>query len=70
MRYDVPRPVAKGGEIGTFHLGSTTIAVFQAGRVVLESLPPGAATRMGEAMGRVHAPGTRPPASDANTETA
>lgn len=68
--YDVPRPVAKGGEIGTFHLGSTTIAVFQAGRVVLGDLPPNAVTRMGEAMGRVQAVGVQTPVADANTETA
>jgi phosphatidylserine decarboxylase len=54
MHYDAPRPVSKGGEIGTFHLGSTTIAVFERGRVELGSLPPGSVTRMGASIGRVH----------------
>jgi phosphatidylserine decarboxylase len=52
-RYDEPRPIAKGGELGTFHLGSTTIAVFQPGRVTLDPLGGGARTRMGEAIGRI-----------------
>lgn len=55
MRYDVGRPVGKGGEIGVFHLGSTTIAVFQSQRVALGALPPGAVTRMGEPIGRITA---------------
>jgi phosphatidylserine decarboxylase len=55
-RYDVPRPLAKGDEIGTFHLGSTTIAVFEPGRVQLEPMTSGAKTRMGEAIGRILPP--------------
>lgn len=57
MRYDVPRPVSKGAEIGTFHLGSTTIVVFEPRRVGLGALAPGSATRMGEAIGRVQTSG-------------
>ena len=53
MRYEMPRPVSKGAEIGTFHLGSTTIAVFEPRRVALETLAPGSVTRMGEAIGRI-----------------
>jgi phosphatidylserine decarboxylase len=68
MHYEVPRPVAKGAEIGTFHLGSTTIAVFQADRVVLAALPPNAVTRMGGAMGHIRVAATHTP-PDANTET-
>ena len=58
MRYDVPRPVGKGDEIGTFHMGSTTIAVFEPGRVRLQSFTPGGVTRMGEVIGRASAVST------------
>jgi phosphatidylserine decarboxylase len=51
--FDQPIPVARGGEVGTFHLGSTSIVVFERGRVVLDPLTPGTSTRMGRAMGRV-----------------
>jgi phosphatidylserine decarboxylase len=50
---DPPIAVARGGELGTFHLGSTSIVVFERGRVVLDPLASGAATRMGTTMGRV-----------------
>ena len=50
--YDTPRPIARGGELGIFHMGSTTIALFQPGRVALDPLPPGAATKMGGRVGR------------------
>jgi phosphatidylserine decarboxylase len=53
VRYDFPRPIAKGDEIGTFHLGSTTIVVFEPGRVNLRSFEPGDKTKMGEVIGRV-----------------
>ncbi len=55
MRYDAPRPVAKGAEIGTFHLGSTTIVVFEPGRVSLGSFASGDGTKMGEVIGRLQA---------------
>ncbi len=45
--------VSKGGELATFHLGSTTIVVFEPGRVDLLPFTPGATTRMGETIGRV-----------------
>jgi phosphatidylserine decarboxylase len=51
--YDAPRPIARGGELGVFHLGSTTIAVFEPGRVALSAMPPGSSTRMGASVGRV-----------------
>jgi phosphatidylserine decarboxylase len=70
MRYDVPRPVAKGQEIGTFHLGSTTIVVFESARVTLGALAPGALTRMGEAIGRVQAVKTGAIGPGAMTESA
>jgi phosphatidylserine decarboxylase len=48
-----PIPVSRGGELGTFHLGSTSIVVFERGRVVLDPLSAGASTRMGRSMGRI-----------------
>jgi phosphatidylserine decarboxylase len=69
MHYDVPRPVAKGAEIGTFHLGSTTIAVFESPRVMLGELVSGAATRMGEPIGRVQAVSPDRMGAGATTET-
>jgi phosphatidylserine decarboxylase len=52
-RYDTPKPIGRGDELGTFHLGSTTIAVFEPGKVALDSLPSGSSTRMGAVIGRV-----------------
>jgi phosphatidylserine decarboxylase len=52
-RYDDPKPVARGDELGVFHLGSTTIAVFEPGRVELEPVAAGSSTKMGAAIGRV-----------------
>jgi phosphatidylserine decarboxylase len=48
-----PVHLGRGGELGIFNLGSTTIVVFEASRVVLDSFAPGSTTRMGEAIGRV-----------------
>jgi phosphatidylserine decarboxylase len=53
-RYDAPRQVQKGDELGTFHLGSTTIVVFEPERVTLQSFTPGGVTRMGEMIGRLN----------------
>jgi phosphatidylserine decarboxylase len=52
-RYDAPRPVERGAELGIFHLGSTTIVVFEPGRVELEPLVAGSSTKMGVGIGRV-----------------
>ena len=52
-QYDQPKPIARGDELGIFHLGSTTIAVFEGGHVELDALTPGAAVKMGVGMGRV-----------------
>lgn len=52
-RYDTPRPIGRGAELGTFHLGSTTIVVFEPGKVALDALAPGTSTKMGAAVGRV-----------------
>jgi phosphatidylserine decarboxylase len=51
-RYDQPRPIGRGDELGTFHLGSTTIVVFEPGRVTLDALTPGSAIKMGVGIGR------------------
>jgi phosphatidylserine decarboxylase len=54
-QYEQPRTIARGGELGIFHLGSTSIAVFQRGRVTLDALEPGSATKMGVGIGRMTA---------------
>jgi phosphatidylserine decarboxylase len=50
--YDQPRPIGRGEELGIFHLGSTTIAVFQPGRAVLEEFAAGTSMKMGMSVGR------------------
>jgi phosphatidylserine decarboxylase len=51
-RYDPPRPVEKGAELGAFEMGSTVILVFAPGRVKLDArLVPGARVRVGEPIG-------------------
>ena len=46
-------PIARGSELGTFNLGSTTIIFFEPRRVVLDPVPPGTAVRMGTPVGRI-----------------
>jgi phosphatidylserine decarboxylase len=58
-RYDAPKPIARGEELGIFHLGSTTIVVFEPHRVGLHPLAAGTAVKMGAAIGRF-----RPPAGE------
>jgi phosphatidylserine decarboxylase len=55
-RYDVPIAIARGDELGIFHLGSTTIVVFAPGRVVLDSFASGSGLKMGVGIGRFVAP--------------
>lgn len=50
--YSTPKPVAKGDELGMFHLGSTVILLFQPGRVTFAGLEKGRPVRMGETLGR------------------
>ena len=50
--YDDPKPIRRGEELGIFHLGSTTIAVFEPGRAELGSFAGGEAMKMGIAIGR------------------
>jgi len=52
-RFTSPVRVERGAELGVFCLGSTTIVLFEAGRVRLDELGPGATTRMGQIMGRI-----------------
>jgi phosphatidylserine decarboxylase len=54
-RYEQAIPIGRGGELGIFHLGSTTIVVFEPGRVDLDALSPGASVKMGVGIGRVAA---------------
>jgi phosphatidylserine decarboxylase len=54
-QYDAPKPIGRGDELGIFHLGSTTIVVFQPGRVELDALTSGASVKMGVGIGRVAA---------------
>jgi phosphatidylserine decarboxylase len=50
--YVEPRPVRKGDEVGTFHLGSTVVLLFQPGRVTLAGQVRGRPVRLGETLGR------------------
>lgn len=52
VRLETPRAVRRGDELGAFHLGSTVILLFEAGRVILETLTPGQAIRLGQAIAR------------------
>jgi len=54
-RYDDPKPIRRGEELGIFHLGSTTIVVFEPGRVELGTIAPGEAMKMGLGIGRSRA---------------
>lgn len=48
-----PIDVARGDELGAFHLGSTVVLLFEPGRVVLGALDVGQPVRLGEPIGRV-----------------
>ncbi|HEX4047574.1 MAG TPA: phosphatidylserine decarboxylase, partial [Elusimicrobiota bacterium] len=54
-RYDDPKPIGRGEELGIFHLGSTTIVVFEPGRVELAPFAAGEAMKMGVGIGRSRA---------------
>jgi phosphatidylserine decarboxylase len=51
-----PVPISRGDELGVFNLGSTTIVVFEPGRVVLDPQTVGSPIRMGSAIGRLVSP--------------
>jgi phosphatidylserine decarboxylase len=52
VRFSAPRAIGKGEELGTFHLGSTVVLLFEPGRVKLESLTAGQRIRLGEPIAR------------------
>lgn len=49
-RYEPALPVARGDELGTFHLGSTVVLFFSPGRTTPTGPGPGEAVRMGRAL--------------------
>lgn len=53
VRYDHPREVGKGDELGMFEMGSTVILLFEPHRVALDGrLAPEVSVRVGEPIGR------------------
>jgi phosphatidylserine decarboxylase len=52
-RFESPLPVETGQELGIFNLGSTTITIFEPGRVELDDLVSDTQMRMGAAVGRI-----------------
>jgi phosphatidylserine decarboxylase len=52
VRYAAPRRVARGEDLGAFHLGSTVILLFEPGRVELVPLVLGQRIRLGEPIAR------------------
>ena len=68
--YETRPRVAAGDELATFHLGSTTVVVFEPGRVALSPFDPGAKTRMGETIGRAISVKLDGPSIDGMTRTA
>ena len=52
VRFGAPRPIARGGELGTFHLGSTVVLLFEPGRIEIDGVGDGQTIRLGEAIGR------------------
>ncbi|HEY0838976.1 MAG TPA: archaetidylserine decarboxylase [Vulgatibacter sp.] len=53
VRYDLPRPVRKGEELGMFEMGSTVILVFEPGKVELDGgLQPDTPVKLGQTIGR------------------
>jgi phosphatidylserine decarboxylase len=51
--YAEPPQIGRGDELGVFNLGSTTIAVFEPGRVIMSELAVGTTLHMGSAVGRL-----------------
>jgi phosphatidylserine decarboxylase len=52
VRFATPRAIARGDELGTFHLGSTVVMLFEPGRVHLTDLQPGKVLRLGDVIAR------------------
>jgi phosphatidylserine decarboxylase len=51
-----PCPIGRGQELGIFNLGSTTVTIFEPGRVELRDLASDAQIKMGAAVGRILPP--------------
>ena len=56
VRFDDAISIERGAELGAFHLGSTTILVFEPGSVELDPLRIGDKVRFGQAIGRACSP--------------
>lgn len=52
-RFETPIPVKRGQELGIFNLGSTTVTIFEPGRIQLAELPSDSPIAMGRPVGRV-----------------
>jgi phosphatidylserine decarboxylase len=54
--FERPIPVARGEELGIFHLGSTTILIFEPGRVRTSDLRVGDTVQLGQQIGEPQTP--------------
>ena len=52
-RFDSPPAIARGQELGIFNLGSTTVTIFEPGRVELRAMVVNAQIKMGAPVGRI-----------------
>ena len=59
IRFDQPAATARGAEVGTFNLGSTTIMVFQPNTVDLSAIQVGDSVRFGQSIGQLLSSGAR-----------
>jgi hypothetical protein len=51
--FDPPRDIARGQELGIFNLGSTTVTIFEPGRIELRDVVCNAQIKMGVPVGRI-----------------
>ncbi len=51
LRYAPPRALAKGAELGAFHMGSTVVVLAEPGRLRLQRIAAGAPVRLGQRLG-------------------
>ena len=51
--FDVPPAIERGQELGVFNLGSTTVTIFEPGRVELHNLVSNVQIKMGSPVGRI-----------------
>lgn len=51
--FSPPIPIQRGEELGIFNLGSTTITIFEPGRVMLHPLPKNSPIQVGSEIGRI-----------------